>query len=68
MKAYRLTEAGWVIDDRPLWCRVRRWLVNVGLRELKNGRLANEGEVTPLSFFGHMPPEIVKHVEKRAVA
>lgn len=122
MKTYRFNGELWYVDDRPLWCRVRRWLVTVGLRELKNGRLASEGEITPLTlwgglvtFFGHWfqlrtpwgwlvvvfkrdaggkatreverayisatgtpghahtwlvgtPPEIVKHVERRAVA
>lgn len=43
----------WYLDDRPVWCRIRRWLVCVGLRELKNGRLSADGELTPFSILGH---------------
>lgn len=53
MKTYSFNGEIWYVDARPMWTRIRRWLACVGMRELKNGRLANEGEVTPLSLFGH---------------
>lgn len=53
MKTYVYNGECWHIDDRPIWARIRRWVVNIGLRELKNGRLSNEGQLTPTSFFGH---------------
>ena len=53
MKAYKFNGVTWYIDDRPLWSRIRRWVACVGLRELKNGGLSWEGEITPLSLFGH---------------
>jgi len=53
MKTYVFNGERWHLDDRPVWCRIRRWLVCVGLRELKGGRLASDGELTPFAVFGH---------------
>jgi len=53
MKTYVFNGERWHLDDRPMWCRMRRWLFCAGLRELKNGRLASEGELTPFSVLGH---------------
>lgn len=53
MKTYMFNGECWYIDDRPIWARIRRWIVSIGLREMRNGRLSNEGPITPLSFLGH---------------
>lgn len=53
MKTYKFNGELWYVDDRPLWCLIRRWFACVGMRELKNGRLSDEGAITPLGLFGH---------------
>ena len=52
MKTIVSSPTGWQVDDRPLWARIRRWVVSLAERELRNGRLSNEGTVLPMSFFG----------------
>jgi len=44
---------GWQVDDRPLWARIRRWAISFLERELRNGRLANEGSTFPVALFGN---------------
>ena len=53
MKTYKFNGELWYLDERPLWTRIRRWLMCLGTKELKSGRLSKDGEWLPAGFLGH---------------